>query len=168
LRTLRLLAELQAAERHYRAAFLSLRSALIVDRRSDLADAIREDMGELFSDLFLNGKADALPPVKALGLFYDFRDLTPVGSRGDEMVRLLADRLVQVDLLDQAADLLKHQVENRLRGAGRAQVAADLAVVYLVARKPQAALQVLRRTDQAELPRLLDRQRRFVEARALS
>ena len=32
-------------------------------------------------------------------LYYDFRELTPVGPDGDEMVRLLADRLVAVDLI---------------------------------------------------------------------
>ncbi len=43
--------------------------------------------------LFLAGKGDALPPIAALGLFYDFRELTPIGRRGDEMIRRLADRL---------------------------------------------------------------------------
>ena len=64
-----------------------------------------------------------MPAIDALSLFYDFRDLTPIGRRGDEMIRKLADRLVSVDLLDQAAELLQHQVDNRLQGAARAQVA---------------------------------------------
>ena len=66
-----------------------------------------------------------MPPIDALSLFYDFRDLTPVGRRGDEMIRKLADRLVSVDLLDQAAEVLQHQVDNRLQGAARAQVAVQ-------------------------------------------
>jgi hypothetical protein len=32
-------------------------------------------------------------PIKALALYYDFRELTPIGRQGDEMVRLLAKRL---------------------------------------------------------------------------
>ena len=80
-----------------------------------------------------------MPAIDALSLFYDFRDLTPVGRRGDEMIRKLADRLVSVDLLDQAAELLQHQVDNRLQGAARAQVAVRLAVIYLMARKPDRA-----------------------------
>ena len=85
-----------------------------------------------------------MPPIDALSLFYDFRDLTPVGRRGDEMIRKLADRLVSVDLLDQAAELLQHQVDNRLQGAARAQVAVRLAVIYLMGRKPDRAIQALR------------------------
>ena len=86
-----------------------------------------------------------------MSLFYDFRELTPAGRRGDEMIRRLADRLVAVDLLGQAAELLQHQVDNRLQGAARAQVAARLAVIYLMNRKPDRALATLRATRAADL-----------------
>lgn len=130
--------------------------------------AIQADMQKAFADLFLLGKGDKLPPIKALGLFYDFKDLTPVGPDGDEMIRKLSDRLVSVDLLDQAAGLLKHQVENRLEGIARAQIAGRLALVQLMARKPEEALATLRTTRQARLPDELIDQRRLLEARALS
>ena len=67
------------------------------------------------------------------------------------MIRKLADRLVSVDLLDQAAELLQHQVDNRLQGAARAQVATRLAVIYLMDRKPDRAQAVLRATRTADL-----------------
>src|SRR5262249_16042832 len=75
--------------------------------------------------------------------------------------RKLAERLVAVDLLDQAADLLQYQVDNRLQGVARAQVATRLAVIYLLNRKPDKAQAVLRATRTADLsneiriPRLL-------------
>ena len=47
-------------------------------------------------------------------------------------VGLLAGRLVHVDLLEQAAQLLQHQVDERLQGVGKSQVAADLAAIYLL------------------------------------
>ena len=67
------------------------------------------------------------------------------------MIRRLADRLVSVDLLDQAAELLQYQVDNRLQGAARAQVATRLAVIYLMNRKPDKAQAVLRATRTADL-----------------
>ena len=88
----------------------------------------------------LGPKGDDMQPVDALGMFYEFRELTPIGRRGDEMIRRLADRLVAVDLLDQAAELLQYQVDKRLEGAARAQVAARLAMVYLTNRKPDRAI----------------------------
>ena len=109
-----------------------------------------------------------MPPVDALGLFYDFRELTPIGRRGDEMIRRLADRLAAVDLLDQAAELLQYQVDHRLEGAARAQVAARLAMVYLTNRKPDRAIAALRTTRIADLSGELRQQRLLLEARAQS
>src|SRR5262249_62419748 len=100
--------------------------------------------------------------------FFDFRDLTPIGRRGDEMIRRLADRLISVDLLDQAAELLQHQVDHRLEGAGRAQVATRLAVVYLMNRKADRALAALRAARTAELSNDLRSQRLLLQARARS
>jgi hypothetical protein len=84
------------------------------------------------------------------------------------MIRKLADRLVSVDLLDQAAELLQHQVEHRLQGAARAQVATRLAVVYLMNRKPDRALATLQATRVADLSNDLRDQRLLLEARAMS
>jgi hypothetical protein len=84
------------------------------------------------------------------------------------MIRRLADRLVSVDLLDQAAALLQHQIDHRLQGAARAQIAIRLAVIYLMARKPDRALEALRSTRTADLPNELRNQRLLLEARALS
>jgi hypothetical protein len=84
------------------------------------------------------------------------------------MIRRLADRLVSVDLLPQAAELLQHQVDNRLQGAARAHVATRLAVIYLLDRKPDRAQAVLRATRIAELNTELRQLRLLIEARALS
>ena len=84
------------------------------------------------------------------------------------MIRRLADRLVSVDLLDQAAELLQHQVDHRLQGGARAQVATRLAVVYLMNRKPDRGLATLQATRVADLSNDLRDQRLLLEARAMS
>ena len=104
-----------------------------------------------FAELFLNGAADQLGDLDALSLYYDFRQLTPAGARGDEMIRNLARRLVKVDLLAQAADLLEYQIDSRLQGAAQAQVAAELALIRIADRNPEGALRVLNRTRIANL-----------------
>jgi len=126
---LKLLAHLYTEDSRYRDAFHVMRTALLAHPNSDMTRKIQDESATTFDSLFLGGKGDALPPVEALGLFYDFRELTPIGRRGDEMIRRLSDRLVGVDLLDQAAELLQHQVDHRLQVAARAQVATRLAVV---------------------------------------
>ncbi|WP_434051198.1 MAG: hypothetical protein RDA78_18020 [Roseibium sp.] len=168
LKTLRFLAQLFAERGQYREAFEAMKSAVQADPDSDTTRLLQEEMNGLFNALFLDGKADELSPVKALALYYDFRELTPIGRQGDEMVRQLAKRLVEIDLLDQATELLRHQVDNRLKGAARAQIAADLAAIYLMDQKADEALRVLNRSRQASLPSTLERQRNIVEARALT
>ncbi len=168
LNTLRLMAQLHAQQGNFRRAFEAMSQAVQSDAGAEITSNIQQEMGAVFATLFLEGKAQALEPVKALALFYDFRELVPAGRQGDDMARLLASRLIDMDLLDQAASVLRHQIDKRLKGAARAQIAADLAVVYLLNRKPDEALRVLSQTRQGQLPAALQRQRNIVEARALS
>ena len=168
LNTLRRLANLYVEQKKYRNALEVMKIAVRNYPKAELAQDIHNDMVALFEKLYLHDMADELKPVDALALYYQYRELTPVGRHGDEMIRKLADRLISVDLLDQAVEILDHQVDKRLIGAARAQVAAKLAMVHLMNRKPAKALQVVRRTRQAVLPQHIRSQRRLIEARALS
>ncbi|HEX5509380.1 MAG TPA: tetratricopeptide repeat protein, partial [Pseudolabrys sp.] len=165
---LKLLAHLYTEEKRYRDAFHVMRSAMMAHPNSEVTRQIQDEAAATFDKLFLDGVADSMPPVEALGLFYDYRELTPIGRRGDEMIRKLADRLISVDLLDQAAELLQHQVDHRLQGAARAQVATKLAVIYLKNRKADRALKALQSTRSVGLSNELRDQRLLLEARALS
>ena len=168
LSVLHRLAGLQVAKGDYRNGLQTMRAAVLGFPEEDEARRIGTEMSAVFEDLFLHGKADALPPIQALGLYYDFKELTPIGTLGDEMVRRLADRLIAVDLLEQAAELLQHQVDRRLDGVAKAQIAAKLAAVYLMDRKPEKALAALRASSQTRLPDDLAGQRRLLMGRALS
>jgi tetratricopeptide (TPR) repeat protein len=168
VRTRELLGDLYVQQGRYSEALTALKGILIAQPDHPTANDVSDEMQSIFVDLFLNGEADRLPAIDALSLFYDFRELTPIGRRGDELVRRLADRLVSIDLLDQAADLLEHQVENRLTGAAKAQVAADLALIYLMDFRPSEAVAVLQRTRISQVPMSIERGRRVIEARALS
>jgi tetratricopeptide (TPR) repeat protein len=168
IEALKVLAHLYTEDGRYRDAFYVMRSAMAARPDSALTHQIQDEAAHTFDQLFLTDKGDAMSAIDALALFYDFRELTPIGTRGDEMIRRLADRLVSVDLLDQAAQLLQYQVDHRLEGAARAQVATRLAVVYLMDRKPDRALAALRATRTANLSNDLRDQRLLLEARALS
>ena len=163
----RTLGSLYLSQGRYREALETLRGA--GKQMSDLPGSaeIQTDLGNAFRALFLDGAADGLQPVQAVALFYDFRELTPVGADGDEMVRRLSRRLIDVDLLPQAAELLKHQVDERLEGVAKAQVATNLATVYLMDRQPEKALQAIWSSRTTLLPTALNTERRALEARAL-
>ncbi len=167
IETIRLLGKLYLEQGRYREALEVLRSA--GTRMPDLPQAVglQNDLADAFRALFLEGRADGLEPIQALGLFEDFQDLTPIGADGDLMVRRMVRRLVDVDLLTQAAELLEYQVENRLDGVPKAQVATDLALIYLMDRKPEKALAAINNSRIAVLPADLNAERRIITARAL-
>lgn len=129
---------------------------------------IAGDMTEMFSDLFLDGQADSMSPLKALGLFYEFRELTPLGEKGDQMIQKLADRLAAVDLLERATQLLEHQIRYRVQGVERARVGARLALLYMLNKQPKRALEVLDLTNYGALSDPLKRQRTQLTAQAMA
>lgn len=162
------LAKIYEQQGDYRSALTVMRTVATQFPDAEKGRYIADQMVAMFRRLFLDGEVDSLKPLEALSLFYDFRELTPVGRDGDRMIRELADRLVAVDLLDQAAEMLDHQVTHRLRGVARAQVAGRLAAVHLLNGAPDEALAALRKTRQAQLPRQVADERLLFEAKALS
>ena len=168
LRALNKLAELYAKSGRYADSLAAAKIATKLQPNSELSRQGQDAASALFSELYLGTKGDDMKPVDALATFYEYRELTPIGRRGDEMIRRLADRLAAIDLLDQAAELLQYQVDKRLEGAARAQVAARLAMVYLTNRKPDRAITALRMTRIADLSGELRQQRLLLEARAQS
>lgn len=168
VRTLQMLSRMYADSGRYRDALTAARTATRLQPNAEASRQAQDLASELFTQIFLGPKGDELPPVEALGMFYEFRELTPIGRRGDELIRRLADRLASIDLLDQAAELLQYQVDHRLEGAARAQVAARLSMIYLANRKPDMAITALRASRISDLSGELRQQRLLLEARAQS
>ncbi len=157
-----------AANGAYREALTVMRDTVTYYPSTDRSSRIADSMNEIFADLYLRNGSDAMPAIKALALYYDFRELTPLGADGDEMIRRLGERLVAVDLLGEAIELLDHQVRFRLQGTAKAQVAVRLAVIQLLDKQPDKALDTIRRTRQTRLPEDLTFKRLILEGRALS
>lgn len=164
---LRRLGELQFSTGDLRGGITTFRQVVKYFPKSPEVPLLSKQMSDEFAKLFLDGGAQALPPLTALALYYDYRELTPVGPEGDEIIGKLADRLVSVDLLNRAAELLEHQITYRLRGEDRSKAGARLAVVYLLDRNPDAALKSLQNTQMPNLSPAVVQERRLLEARAL-
>ncbi|MBV8165830.1 MAG: hypothetical protein JO021_03480, partial [Alphaproteobacteria bacterium] len=165
---LRRLGELQIEHGDVRAGLSRLREAVAHFPDNPDNAAIRARMTDAFASLYDSNAPRKLPPLTALSLYDDFRDLTPPGPRGDTMIQNLADRLVAMDLLDRAGELLEYQIKNRLKDADKARIGARLAVVRLLDRKPAAALTAIDETEAAKLPPELVNERKYLKARALS
>src|SRR3546814_10505393 len=88
-----------------------------------------------------------MPLTARAGLYWDYRDLAAQGAGGDAMVRSLAEQIAAAGLYGRAADLLDHQIENRLSDGARDVVAIRAAQLHLLAGQPQRALDILRKTS---------------------
>ncbi len=151
----------------FRDALLLAQSTALRDATAPGTRELRIKLADYFRRLFLNGEADRLDPIQSVALFYEFDDnLMPIGPDGDQMVRKLAQRLVAFDLLEPASVLLQYQVDNRIRGIGKAAVAVDLATIYLWDKRPDKALAAINTTRQPQLPKQLALERRLLEAAA--
>ncbi|MDB5511979.1 MAG: repeat-containing protein [Enterovirga sp.] len=166
--TLDQLARLYGEAGRWRDMFAMTRRANRYFPDHELTRALHDRSAHLLENLLLGEEGAKLTAVQALALYFDFKELAPIGRRGDEIVRRLADRLVELDLLDQASELLQYQVDKRLTGAARATVAARLAAIRLMNGKPLLALSALQGSRLAELPEDVRRFRFMLEARAQS
>lgn len=151
----------------YSKGLLRLRVAMSNFPKNKRTVDIAKRMTKTFRKLFLDGEADKLQPLTSLAIFDEYRELTPAGPDGDFMIGRLADRLVDVDLLDRATDLLRHHIRFRLKGVKKSQAGTKLALVHLMNRKPREALQTLRTTFSPGLSQNNQDDRRRIRAKAM-
>jgi tetratricopeptide (TPR) repeat protein len=164
---LRRLGELQLEEKEYENGLDALRQAVTFFPNNPETRQVADDLTRAFSDIFTLGASDAMTPLQALALYDRFRELTPVGAEGDQIIESLADRLVRVDLLDRAARLLDRQVKFRLQGENKARVGSRLALINLLDRQPDSAINALDESVAPGLDADLAAERRRLRARAV-
>ena len=112
--------------------------------------------------------ADQMPLDQALGLYWDFRSLAPLGAEGDLLVSRFADRLQAAGLYSKAAELLEHQLFARAQDLAKGPLSAKVASLHILAGRPDLALAALRNTAQVRYTREMLAERHRVEAVALT
>lgn len=164
---LKRIGELQIENKDFREGLNTLRQVAIFFPNMPVATEATDMMHKTFENLYLGDEINNISAIKAVALYDEFRELTPAGDKGDELIRRLADRMVDVELFERAEELLEHQVDFRLTGVEKARVGARLALVYLLDSKPEETIRIL---DETEVPGVSDElatQRRHLRARAL-
>jgi len=118
LKMLYVLSKIYAETARYAEAFAAIRAATRLQPNAPESRQAQDAASALFVQLFsAQGRRDGADRRARHLLRISRAD--PIGRRGDEMIRRLPDRLVGVDLLDQAAELLDYQVDKRWRVGAR-------------------------------------------------
>ena len=126
-----------------------LRNAISLSPDSNISREVTDYMTETFRRIFTDGTLNNISPLDAISIYDEFKELTPIGEEGDIFVQNLAERLVDIDLLGRASDLLEYQLEHRLKGDAVTPVAIRLAAIQLIDGKPDNALISLEKASNA-------------------
>ncbi|KXJ56817.1 MAG: hypothetical protein AXW12_07415 [Thalassospira sp. Nap_22] len=164
---LKRIGELQIENKDFREGLNTLRQVAIFFPNMPVATEATDMMHKTFENLYLGEEINNISAIKAVALYDEFRELTPAGDKGDELIRRLADRMVDVELFERAEELLEHQVDFRLTGVEKARVGARLALVYLLDSKPEETIRIIDETEVPGVSYELATQRRHLRARAL-
>lgn len=137
------LGQMYIDNKDYLKGLTVLRNAATLSPGSDLNKDVNGYMIRSFREVFNNDRIKNISPLEAISLHEEFKDLLPPGDEGDRYVEKLAERLVDADLLGRAAALLEYQVNNRLKGDKKAEIAIRLAAIRLLDGNPDGALRSL-------------------------
>src|SRR5215467_944869 len=96
------LGTLLVADGDYRRGLDVLRQAALNYPRHPETPMVQTQMADAFAQVFTGKNADTISPIRALALYQEFKGVAVANGKSDEIVRHLADRLIAVDLLDQA------------------------------------------------------------------
>ena len=170
LKLLNKLSDLYLLDFDYYNALRVLNEAGSLARNPEQKQALSNRMIKVFEDIFLSNQADdKLSPVKALALYKDFNWLADMSPKKNAIIQRLADRLVAVDLLDRAFDLLNGLLHTAsLSPENRARIGARLAIINLFNHQPNQAIGILKQTYSSDLSPATSNPRRVIRARALS
>lgn len=167
LNILTMLGDLYADQKDYVNAMRVWNGGVIAFPNTVAAIDMARKMQESFITMFNEGMSDALPPLDALALYYEYKNYMPTGNTGNAIINKLADRLVSVDLLSQAATLLDNQMRNQLEREHRSEIGARLATIYLLNHQPNKALTVLQDSVYGDNPLMLRLLRNRLTAQAM-
>ena len=121
-----------------------LRKAVSLSKGTGMGKQMAAYMRKQYRDLFLGDKSKQLTPLELAMIYEEFSELTPAGKEADLLLQSLAERLVDVDLLDRAIKILKDQVGNRTTGVEQIKLALRLTGIQLINNNNKDALRTLK------------------------
>jgi tetratricopeptide (TPR) repeat protein len=144
-------------------------AATLSDSLLDDATPIRDGIRRVFTDLFVGGQAEKIPPLEAVSLYQEFSSLLPPGQDSATASLHFADYLVRMDLLEKAEKIFEDNLKSGVAPDGQvAPMGAKLAAVYLLDAKPSLALAALDETARGGVDDKQREERVLLRARAQS
>ena len=154
--------DLDAAGSEWRPALTELHD--IAASFPDQVDAVRAHKAALLGSL-LAAQGAGLSALDTVLLAADFGDAVPDGEAGGVLARLLADKLMALDLPARAIPILQGLMQAAPAGEPRAEFGARLAQLLLDGGVPARAAEALAASAAPDLPPPLAESRGLLDAR---
>ncbi len=163
------LADVYIRDKNYAKALQTFEKAQNISSSKEEKERFTKRMVKLFEDIYYNNQDDNLPPLKSLALYQDYNWLAPLSRHYNAIVQKLADRLVAVDLLNRAYNLLETQMNSgRLNINETGTVGTRMALINLFNNEPEKAVEILDKTENDQLAPTIIAHRRIIRAKALA
>lgn len=163
------LSNLYIQSKQYKNALERLKYLTVNFPESKFVPQAAAQMTKIFSDLFLGQREDAeLDPIGMLGLYYEFRELTPADNAGDQVVMNVANRLANLGLYSRAVETLERQLKFRAKDATAiGRLGLELAKLHYQNFAAGEGLKTLKDTSSPKLPESLKNDRQVMRAQLL-
>lgn len=150
--------------------YMALRTLNLISLLSKKQKPIVEQrMVQIMEELYYYNNDNQFDPIKALALFDDFGYLTDRSPYQTEIIIKLSDRLVALDLLDRAYDLLNNYLKEHKQILSHQEISAmgsRLALINMFKNDENTALENLKKTKYDDISETLATQRKIIEAKA--
>jgi tetratricopeptide (TPR) repeat protein len=100
-------------------------------------------MADAYKSIFIGKKFEETDPMVAVTVYDEFKELTPIGAEGNEIIDRLADKLMSVNLMSRATNVLNDKMNRLGEGEHAIQTGLRIARIQLIDREPKAALETL-------------------------
>ncbi len=141
---------LYLSEKEYMKALMSWEKVVSNFTQTTESIFVLGRMKDLFIELFDGSELYKLPTMEALKIYFKYRELIPAGEVGDRITRKMAEFFIDSDMVDDAIDIVLHQIKYRSRGDEKAKLALWLSRIYEQNRELQAAEDVLNIINEEE------------------
>ena len=158
---------LYAGEKNYLKALRVYKAAITKFPGFPDNDRISNEMKTLFAAALANDTPDRQQAFANLTVYYEFKELLPVGDEGDKMTLDLVDKLARFDLFDEAAKMLETSLPAVKDPKKRAEYTTRTAILRFMNHQPQIALDTLKGSDSPTIPSYLKEERVIVATRSL-
>ena len=158
-------AELLGVAGHWRPALDAMKA--VETEFPGQHEAVRKGKGAVLQEM-LAAEGSGMSPLDLVLLAADYADALPEGAQGAALARLLADKLMALDLPARAIPVLQGLMKGAPAGEPRAEFGLRLAQLLLDGGDPSGAARVLDASAAPGLPQAVTDGRELVRARIMA